>query len=181
MHDTFQLLKVGMKDKHISKTFLGVFAGDQVPKQRQVPCCYIINTDNRNQPGQHWIAVYEKSRTDLSQNIFFDSYGSQPSELNPLWKHYDSYKRSNEDYQQKHTTVCGDYCLYALKMFNMGKTLKNVLTRFDPYDEELNDKQVTERVHFEYPRILNTSSHPHINCQSCISREIDINKRARYY
>ena len=131
MHETYQLLKVGTRDKHISKTFFSVFAGYRFPKQRQVPCCYIINTDNSGKPGQHWIALYEKSCTDFSQNIFFDSCGSVPSELNVLWKQYDSYKRSNEDYQQRHSTVCGDYCLYVLKLFNMGKSLENVLSRFD--------------------------------------------------
>ena len=104
-----------------------------------------------------------------------------PSELNALWKQFDSYKRSSQDYQQRHSTVCGDYCLYVLKLFNMGKTLENVLSRFDRYDKEHNDERVSERVHAEYPRILNTSSHPHINCQSCISREANINKKARYY
>lgn len=181
MHDTFQLLKVGIRDKHISKTFLGVFAADRFPKQRQLPCCYIINTDNSGKPGQHWLAIYENSFTDLSQNIFFDSYGSVPSELNALWKQFDSYKRSSQDYQQRHSTVCGDYCLYVLKLFNMGKTLENVLSRFDRYDKEHNDERVSERIHAEYPRILNTSSHPHINCQSCISREANINKKVRYY
>ena len=86
MHDTFQLLKVGTRDRHISKTFLGVYAGDRVPKRQQMPCCYIINTDNSGEPGKHWIAIFEKSITDLGQNIFFDSYGIVPSQLNPLWK-----------------------------------------------------------------------------------------------
>lgn len=153
MHDTFQLLKVGTRDKHISKTFLGVFAADRFPKQRQLPCCYIINTDNSGKPGQHWIAIYENSFTDLSQNIFFDSYGSVPSKLNALWKQFDSYERSSQDYQQRHSTVCGDYCLYVLKLFNMGKTLENVLSRFDRYDKEHNDERVSERVRAEYPRI----------------------------
>ena len=153
MHDTFQLLKLCTRDKYISETFLGVFAGDRFPKQRLVPCCFIINTDNSGKPGQHWIAIYEKSSTNPSQNTFFDSYGSAPSELNPLWKHFDSYKRSNKDYQQKHSTVCGDYCIYVLKLLNAGKTLQNVLTRFDPQDKEYNDERVSERVHAEYPRI----------------------------
>ena len=46
MQDTLQLLKVCMRDKHLSKTFLSVFAGDQFPKPQETPCCYINNTDN---------------------------------------------------------------------------------------------------------------------------------------
>ena len=158
MHDTFQLLKVGTRDRHISKTFLGVYAGDRVPKRQQMPCCYIINTDNSGEPGKHWIAIFEKSFTDLGQNIFFYSYGSVPSQLNPLWKNFDSYKRSNNDYQQKHSRVSGDDCLYVLKLLNAGKTLENVLIRFDPHDKECNDARVSERIHAEHPRILNTST-----------------------
>ena len=57
-----------------------------------MPCCYINNTDNSGKPGQPWITIYKKSLTDFSQNIFFDSYGSVPSELNALWKQFDCYK-----------------------------------------------------------------------------------------
>ena len=56
---------------------------------------------------------------------------------------------------------CGDYCLYVLKLLNAGKTLENVLIRFDPHDKECNDAKVSERVQAEYPRMLNTSTHPH--------------------
>ena len=146
---------------------MGVYAGDRIPKRRQIPCCYIIDIDNSGEPGKHWIAIFEKLRK-----------GTFPADY-PLWKNFDSYKRSNEDYQQKHPTVCGDYCLYVLKLLNTGKTLENVLTRFDPHDKEYNNARVSERVHAEYPRILNTSTHPHINCQSCKSREV-YNKKASY-
>lgn len=159
------------------------------PQQRNAPCSFVINTDNTGLPGEHWVCVYESSDTNMTQNIFFDSYGNKPSKLNPLWKPYDLYQYSLIDYQQTDSTVCGDYCLYVLKMLNMGRTLNNVLDRFDVYDKKKNnDEKVAKRIHNKYPRILNRTPHAHIinnytnknavYCQGCISRQQRFNKRA---
>ena len=47
-------------------------------------------------------------------------------------------------------------------MFNMGRTLHNVLSRLDPYDKKDNDLTITERIHNDYPRILNHTPHTRI-------------------
>jgi len=88
-------------------------------------------------------------------------------------------KATNYKNCAKKRVVTTNYSLYVLKLLNAGKTLENVLIRCDPHNKECNDAIVSERVHAEYPRILNTLTHPHINCQSCKSREV-YNKKARY-
>lgn len=73
----------------------------------------------------------------------------------------DRYQRSYTSYQQEESTVCGDYCLNTLKMFNMGGTLHNVLSHLDPHDKKDNDLAITKRIHNDYPRILNHTPHTH--------------------
>ena len=51
-----QLEKVGQRDNHISKHFLGVFAADQIPLGK-IGCC-IVNTDPMSKSGQHWVCVF---------------------------------------------------------------------------------------------------------------------------
>lgn len=50
---------------------VGVFPYDMMPTLQIGQSC-IINTDNHNQPGQHWVAIY---RYDELSYLFFDSYG----------------------------------------------------------------------------------------------------------
>ena len=51
----YEVLK---KDKIRSKTFLGVFARNEIPKIINYPACFIMNTENKNKPGQHWLAIH---------------------------------------------------------------------------------------------------------------------------
>ena len=54
--------------------WLGVFARDELPDlNREIrPWCLIFNTDPKNLPGTHWLALY----APLSGGIeLFDSYG----------------------------------------------------------------------------------------------------------
>lgn len=46
--------------------FLGVFAHDEMPQSTTGKYC-IVNLDNHNQPGSHWVAI--------ADNIIYDSFG----------------------------------------------------------------------------------------------------------
>jgi hypothetical protein len=46
------------KDKFTKDIFGGALACDELPVRPPFPSCYIINTDPRNKPGQHWLALY---------------------------------------------------------------------------------------------------------------------------
>jgi hypothetical protein len=53
---------------------LGVFPADQVPDiDRTTHCCFIVNTEPRGLPGEHWLAFFFNHDSDTLE--YFDSYG----------------------------------------------------------------------------------------------------------
>ncbi|WP_411016917.1 hypothetical protein, partial [Salmonella sp. s51944] len=53
-HTLERLLK---HDPYTAPYFQGVFAADTLPDIKQ-GSCYVINTDNYNDPGQHWTSIF---------------------------------------------------------------------------------------------------------------------------
>lgn len=167
MHDTVVLTSACRKDEDISKTFIGVFAADEVPRKRPQNSCFIMNTDVASLPGTHWVAVYENG----AQREFFDSYGQKPSYYNPkLWKKFDCYDRNKDDLQQQTSDVCGDWCIFFLKERSDNTSFKAFLNKFRPGDQEYNDTQVYEIIHREFPLTLMEESHYSIVNQGARSR-----------
>ena len=62
-------------DAQSRRTFKGVFAIDKLPTKCEKDSSYVINYDEHDEVGSHWIAVYKdkKGNTDL-----FDSAGHPP-------------------------------------------------------------------------------------------------------
>ena len=54
--------------------FGGVYPADEIPPHQKHPVCYIINSDPKKKPGEHWLAYYQ----DDTGCEFFDSYGKDP-------------------------------------------------------------------------------------------------------
>ncbi len=103
----YEVLKT---DKFSSKTFLGVFARNEIPKNINYPACFIMNTENRNKPGQHWLAIHYNEK---GQCYFFDSFGNQPKHHN-LQKYIEKTSKSwtyNKRRVQGFSEYCGFYCL----------------------------------------------------------------------
>ena len=51
------------------------FPADELPI-KEFPGAYVVNTDESNQPGQHWVAFFTINDTIEC----FDSFGSNPGE-----------------------------------------------------------------------------------------------------
>ena len=114
-----------LKTNHLTRDcFRGVFPMDWVPSLKMEPGCYIINTDDEDEPGEHWVAVYN----DNGQIEYFDSYG-----LPPLDKRLDSFLGNNYKYnathlQQLFTKACGFYCVYYIFHRVMNFTMEEIIT-----------------------------------------------------
>ena len=87
--------------------WLGVFERDDLPDvtSEKRPWCLILNTDRKDLPGTHWLALYapQPGRIEL-----FDSFGFSPSmygfySLDPLHLLY--------SLQSPSSSVCGHYCI----------------------------------------------------------------------
>lgn len=180
MHDTLQLKKACSEDKHIKTFFLDVFAADQIPNHLPSKFLFIANTDPISKPGRHWVLFFRRNVNE--EPFFFDSYGRSPSSYNGFWKRFDSFRRSKEDVQQKHTTVCGDHCLYVAKRLCSGKSLEKSLECYDAENEKGNDERVFALVHAQFKH-LNSIDHVNVTlrrhrgsittgCQMCEPRQV---------
>ena len=100
------------------KRFGGTLSNDQLTKKNYNPKkAYILNLQNRNQSGSHWVSLLPSGR-------YIDSYGVGPTqEITPLVKTY------NTSYFQGFTqSDCGYFAIYhceqALKGLDPFQDLK---------------------------------------------------------
>lgn len=137
------ILGLDSATKHITH---GVYAMDRLPLQPPVDTAtttagaYVINTDDHDMPGSHWVAVYtEQQQRSARQQYHYnamdddddDDYVLQHQPESIAIDYMDSYGRppmdkrllkflgSNYDYnsvalQLPLSNACGFYCLYFL-------------------------------------------------------------------
>ena len=101
------------QDPYTSKIFLDAFARDELPKAPPYPSCFIINTDPRSLPGEHWLALFYNKNGYAS---FFDSYANSPDYFN--LEQYIYNTSTGFDYNKKRiqgdSEYCGFYCILFL-------------------------------------------------------------------
>lgn len=73
------LKRIGMK--LFGTKFCGVFSSDQIPILNKDSKYAIINLDNSDEPGSHWIAIAFDE--DLDRILVYDSFGRQTREIIP--------------------------------------------------------------------------------------------------
>jgi len=126
-------------DKFVDGVLVGVFAADQLP-QKEFPGAYVVNTDESNQPGQHWVAFYtEKDTTEC-----FDSYGQNPGKYSEKIKEWleETYSVVQDDrLQSSDSTVCGQYCMYFILLRAYGYSFQDIMSSFTK-NTAFNDKFV---------------------------------------
>lgn len=133
---------------NININFLGIFASNELSKLKPLynyPYYFIINTDNNNLSGQHWICIYMH---DKKIGEIFDSFGKFPNFYVQRWLN----KNSNKWYynpkllQPPLSTNCGLFCLYFIyfRCINPTLTLNQFVDYYFTYDVYKNDYLVTQ-------------------------------------
>ena len=105
--------KILATDPITSKIFIGVFARDELPIEIKKPCCFVVNTQARHLPGQHWLAFYFNKEGVCD---FFDSYGRSPKIyhfINYIKKTANKCRYNNKRLQGQ-SYLCGFYCILYL-------------------------------------------------------------------
>lgn len=120
-------------DKVAQKIYLGTFARDELPKSLKFPCAFIINTQKRNQPGEHWLALYYNKHGFCD---FFDSYGFSPTQykLESYIQETSKGWSYNERRIQGYSHFCGYYCI----LFILYKSRYRVREFFDQFSSNYN-------------------------------------------
>ena len=116
--------------------FNGVYSRDNLPKTIKKGA-YVINLDEYENTGTHWIALFVKT----NEVIYFDSFGIEhiPKEIN---KFIDDEKvKANIFRIQAYDSVtCGYFCIEFISYMLKGRTLLAFTNLFSPNDFKRNDK-----------------------------------------
>ena len=116
--------------------FLGTFPADEIPKILDYPSSLVVNMDNSNKRGSHWVAMFIPNKKIC---YYFDSFGILPSNEN-ITNFLNSFSKiliSNFTYQSIITDVCGDYVMFFIYMCSLGykpKKIKKILMAEDNPD-----------------------------------------------
>ena len=111
-------------------TFRGVYAMDTLPTRQMG--AYVINLDNHDEPGSHWVAVYD----DGNQVEYMDSYGLPPSDPRCLLFLGQKFKYNSYALQQPLSNACGFYCIYFLIRRSRGHTATDILDVLSHVDSD---------------------------------------------
>ena len=116
-------------DVMIRHTFHGVYAMDELPAKRR-PGAYVINMDNHDEPGSHWVAVWSEGSTVE----YMDSYGLPPIDTRCInFLGHDFYYNKLQ-LQQLLSNACGFYCVYFLIQRARGQPANVILEMLSRVD-----------------------------------------------
>ena len=112
--------------------FLCVYSRRNLPSHiKSYPASLIINTDTRNLPGKHWVAIYINKR---KRGEYFDSFGRPPSMdisswLNRYCVHWHSVN-TNKVLQHPFSSLCGAYTLFYVNERPLVRSAMTLLRQF---------------------------------------------------
>ena len=109
-------------DNITKKTCQGVFPMDQLPIKRE-PGSYVVNLDDHDEPGSHWVAVYD----DGNEVEYMDSYGIPPLDQFCLNFIGPNYAYNTIPLQQRFSNACGFYCVYFIFQRARGFSAERIL------------------------------------------------------
>ena len=147
--------------------WLGVFACDELPDlTREIrPWCLILNTDPKDKPGTHWLALYAFSARSIE---LLDSFGFSPSMYS---LDFLDFFHSSYSFQSPNTFVCGHYCIIYIYLRSHNYLIYDIvdmLTDISNRDEWLKQYIYNMQICF---RILNpchrTGQRCKLQCQFC--------------
>ena len=95
----------------------GVYSIDELPIWQRGRV-YVINTDEQDKPGEHWVAVYD--------NEYFDSFGFPPMDKR-LIQFLPKYTYNATPLQRVLSNACGFYCVYYILQRARGNSAKDII------------------------------------------------------
>ena len=147
---TRQLDYLARQDHYLEPIFRGVFASDQLPKEKDVRprSAYIVNVDTHDKPGSHWISIF----VEKDQCQVFDSYGLPIKWYKPspfvkwTFKHYNDVSSNKGQLQATDSNTCGHYAFFYLFARARGKTLNAFIDQFENRQYVDNDHKIGEKL-----------------------------------
>ena len=116
--------------------FIGVYSRDNLPKQIK-DGAYVINLDEHDDIGTHWIALFCKT----NEIVNFDSFGVEhvPEKIKKFIGNK-NIKANIYRVQANDLVICGYFCMGFIDFMLARKTLIDYTTLFSPHDLDKNDQ-----------------------------------------
>ena len=111
----FQLIEAAKKLG--IKNFRGVVCRDELPIKPKANECGIVNLDDGDSRGSHWVAYFKKGNI----KIYCDSYGLHPPD--EIIKYLGKVYYNTERIQPDGTVFCGHLSLYVVKKLRTAANL----------------------------------------------------------
>jgi len=125
--------------------FRGVFAKDDLPTQINDNEMGIVNFDNHDSQGTHWVCYFNSSSPPENEYVlYFDSYGLPPPEnlKTYLLTSGKKIKRNTSEIQYGDSIMCGYYCVYILNQLMNNHKLSDLILSFTPYPSIENENKI---------------------------------------
>ena len=121
--------------------FNGVYSRNNLPAKIKKGA-YVINLDEYENTGTHWIALFVKPK----YTVYFDSFGLEhiPKEINTFIGN-NNIKSNIFKIQAYDSIMCGYYCIEFINYMLKGKTLLDYTNLFSPNDFKKN-YQIIKRI-----------------------------------
>ena len=110
--------------------FNGVYSRDNLPKKIKVGA-YVINLDEYEDIGAHWIALFCKK----NEIVYFDSFGVEhiPEDIKEFIGNK-NIKTNIFRVQANNSIMCGYFCTGFIDFMVADKKLTDFTNFFSPYD-----------------------------------------------
>jgi hypothetical protein len=143
--DSSQLIRAlqRLNKNHDDMYHVAVYAADTITYVIGKPAAIIVNTDEQDKPGTHWVAMYIPKRGCIE---FFDSYGIPPlveGHMKFLNKKGVIYNKL--ELQSFTSNVCGQFCLCFLGSRTNGHSMRDFQNLFSK-NKKSNDLIVRSHV-----------------------------------
>ena len=114
--------------------FNGVYSRDNLPKTKNG--AYVINLDEYEDVGTHWIALYVKN----NEITYFDSFGVEYLSTGIIkFIGNKNIKANIFRIQAYNSIMCGYFCIGFIDFMLPGKSLIDFTSLFSPYDFKKHD------------------------------------------
>lgn len=142
--NTIELLRDLSKFVCTSKGSWGVYAANQLPREKVTrPCLVIANTKSSDSPGEHWTGFFFPAGNKKAE--FFDSFGRPPhkkSFMNFIHNNSTSFIYNDKKIQGNWSAVCGQYTILFLYFRCRNRSLKKFQKEFNVKTPERNDMKI---------------------------------------
>ena len=137
--NSLEIYETIIADTYAKQHFKGVVPRDKLPKCVFYPCSFVVNTENSNQSGEHWLAVYYDKKGECT---FFDSFGQSPQFYGLdsfLIKTSKSVSYNSQQLQSVFSNTCGYYCIFFILLKSRDLSLHEILNLFSKSNFNIND------------------------------------------